>query len=120
MFERAAAQPALLFGKSRAQHPQILRQRGPDRRVAALVAGDEALPGLEPIGIGQETRQRIADHVLRVGIGEILSINSPMSPSFPRKPKYRCLKAEIPAFVGMKSIIRSKTEWKITRLHSSS
>src|SRR3546814_18924677 len=33
-----------------------------------------------------------------------------MSPSFRRKPKSRGLKAEIPAFVGMTWIIRSKTQ----------
>src|SRR3546814_11464162 len=61
----------MVFGKGRAEHPKVPRQRSPDRRVAAFVAGDERLSRLEAIGIGQEARQRVADHVLRAGLGEI-------------------------------------------------
>jgi len=61
----------MLLGKGRAEHPEFLRQRGPDGGIAAGIAIDELLTRLEIIGIGQEAGQRVADHVLRFGVCEI-------------------------------------------------
>jgi len=71
IFERPAAEAAMLFGKGRAQHAKLLRQCGPDRRIASAVAADELLARFEIIGVAKETRQRVADHVLRFGVSEI-------------------------------------------------
>jgi len=55
IFQRAAAQAAMLLGKGRAEHAEILRKRGPDRRVAARVTGDELLARFEAIRVSQKT-----------------------------------------------------------------
>src|SRR3546814_10997169 len=75
-----------IFGKRRAEHTEFPSERGPDRRIAPAVAVDEFLAGFEIIGIAQEAGERVADHVLRFGVGEIHLSLSSISTSSRRRP----------------------------------
>src|SRR3546814_12784400 len=84
----------MIFGKRRAEHTEFLSERGPDRRIAPAVAVDEFLAGFEIIGIAQEAGERVADHVLRFGVGEIhLSLSSISTSSRRRPGSRRCVLA---------------------------
>ena len=71
----------MFFGKRRAKHAKFLRERGPDRRIATRVAARELLARFEIIGVAEKAGERVADHVLRFGVGEIHFL----SPSPPRR-----------------------------------
>src|SRR3546814_8453322 len=58
----------------------------------SAVAVDEFLAGFEIIGIAQEAGERVADHVLRFGVGEIhLSLSSISTSSRRRPGSRRCV-----------------------------
>ena len=71
VFKRAAAKPTMIFGKRRAEHPEFLRKRPPDARITPGIAGDHLAALIKIIGVGQKTRECIADHILSFGVAEI-------------------------------------------------
>ena len=71
VFKVTATKAAMFLRKRRAQHAEFGRKGGPDTGVAACFAVDHFLARIKAVAIGKKARQRVADHVLRFGVGEI-------------------------------------------------